>query len=614
MPWILVPFGVKTGRFCILAVYQNHWLMNRPIPALWLTAALLVPLQAFKSPESEAYVLGEAVVYAYPKDYFVRPIGDVLKLSGTFGELRNNHFHSGIDIKSSTGGVGQPVYAAADGYIDRIKVEESGYGNALYIRHPNGYTTVYAHLDRFNADVEAFVRDRQYADERFSVDLLPATGKFAVKAGQEIGKLGNSGSSSGPHLHFEIRNTASGLALNPLLFGLAVADDIPPEVRDMKVYFLREDRSVLHSKSFPVRRLGHGRYGITGDTAYIGAWRVGFGVKTYDQLNGLSNENGVYSIDMFVDGKQVYGWKTEDLSFKETRYLNAHVDYEAKKRQGGWFNRLFLLPGNRLSGYRPTETSGAVPLFKDRPQEVLINILDASGNASEVRFWVRRSADMEVVPAVSYNQELAWNAENMVRYDGFNVRIPKDILYEDVYFRYSTTADKSADVYSPVHHVHEETTPVHGYFDLAIRPLDLPQGLFSKAVVVNCGTQRPVNCGGELRNDGFIHTKVREFGDYCVMIDNTPPKITPIQFAHDMRGKRSLEFKITDNFGTTAQAKGLRYKGTIDGRWVLFSFDAKRDRLTHVFDARTGPGEHVLRLEVTDDRKNKAVFERTFTR
>lgn len=588
--------------------------MIRATPALWLTAALLVPLQAFKNPEPEAHIPGETVVDAYPKDYFVRPIGDVLKLSGTFGELRSNHFHSGIDIKSSTGGVGQPVYAAADGYIDRIKVEESGYGNALYIRHPNGYTTVYAHLDRFNADVEAFVRDRQYAEERFSVDLLPTAGKFAVKAGQEIGKLGNSGSSSGPHLHFEIRNTTSGRALNPLLFGLPVADDIPPEVRDMKVYFLREDRSVLQSKSFPVRRLGQGRYGITGDTADIGAWRVGFGVKTYDQLNGLNNENGVYAIDMFVDGKQVYGWKTEDLSFKETRYLNAHVDYQAKKQQGGWFNRLFLLPGNRLSGYKPTETSGAVPLFKDRPQEVRINILDASGNASEVRFWVRRSADMEAVPAVSYTQELAWNAENVARYDGFYARIPKDVLYEDVYFRYATTTDNSADVYSPVHHVHEETTPAHGYFDLAIRPFDLPQDLSSKAVIVNCGTSRPVNCGGALRSDGFLHTKVREFGDYCVMIDNTPPKITPVQFAYDMRGKRSLEFKITDNFGTTAQAKGLRYKGSIDGRWVLFAFDAKRDRLTHVFDAPTGSGEHVLRLEVTDDRKNKAVFERTFTR
>ncbi|MDX2135594.1 MAG: M23 family metallopeptidase [Saprospiraceae bacterium] len=578
------------------------------------TFAFLLPLAAFKDSEPALRPDAETELGYYPKDYFIRPIGDALRLTGTFGELRNNHFHSGIDIKSSTGGVGQPVYAAADGFVDRIKVEESGYGNALYIKHPNGYTTVYAHLDRFSPEIEAYVRAQQYTQESFEVDLNPADGRFPCGRGQEIGKLGNTGGSTGPHLHFEIRHTASGRVLNPLLFGLPVTDNLPPDIRDMKVYFLAEDRSVLHSKAFPVSKLAAGRYGIAGDTATLGAWRVGFGVKTYDQLNGLKNDNGVYAIELYVDGALTYGWRTDDLSFKETRYLNAHVDYSAKKRYGAWFNRLFVLPGNRLSGYQQTATMGLIALHRDKVQQVLIKVFDASGNASEVRFQVRRSEEIETPPAQSYNQEMPWNTENVVQYDGFYLRLPKGVLYENLLFHYHTTPDNSLKTYSSVHHVHYETTPAHQYFDLALRPYGLPAELQAKAVIAKCDTRKPVNCGGALRSDGMLYTRVRNFGDYCVMVDDVAPTITPVLFSENMRGQEKFVFRITDNFETEAQARNLHYRGAIDGKWVLFEFDAKRDRLSHTFDKNVAPGEHVLRLEVFDDRNNLAVFEKTFTR
>jgi len=588
--------------------------MIRQTAPIWFVFACFFPLTAFKDPGPAPLPDAETELGYYPKDYFMRPIGDALRLTGTFGELRSNHFHSGIDIKSSTGYVGQAVYAAADGFIDRIKVEKGGYGNVLYIKHPNGYTTLYAHLDRFSPEIEAYVRQEQYAKQRFEINLYPPDGKFAVKKGAEIAKLGNSGGSTGPHLHFEIRHSDTGKALNPLLFGLPVTDDIPPDVRDMKLYFLQEDRSVQHSKAFPIRKLSKGKYGIVGDTVNIGAWRVGFGVKTYDQLNGLSNDNGVYAIEMFIDGQLAYGWRMNELDFDETRYMNAHVDFPANKQYGAWFHRLFVLPGNRLSDYDKTETLGLIALYREKPQEVYIKVLDAAGNRSDLRFWVRRSDNMEPLPTPAFNQKLAWNAENEVQFDGISVSMPKGVLYENLLFQYSTTPDPSADVFSPVHHIHRETTPAHRYFDLAIRPNGIPENRLQKAVVVQCGNRKPVNCGGDYRTDGMVHTRVREFGDYNIMVDDVPPFITPIAFDTDMRHKNSMVFRIIDNFETDAQAQSLRYRGTIDGQWVLFEYDAKRDRLTHTFDQRTGPGEHVLRLEVTDDRDNQSVFERTFTR
>ena len=368
---------------------RNNWLKTL------LGAAMVLPALSFDNPSRPAPVPDPEIVAAsYPKDYFMAPVdANPMRLTGTFGELRSDHFHSGIDIDSKTGGVGQPVFAAADGFVDRIRVQASGYGNVLYIRHPNGYSTVYAHLDRFSSEIQKFVRDMQYKRERFEVDLNPADGQFRVKKGQEIGKLGNSGGSTGPHLHFEIRRSGTDKALNPLLFGLPVVDKTPPEIRDMKVYFLNDKREVLAGKPFPVVRRKDGTVGVAGDTVSLGAWRVGFGVKTFDKQTGQRNDNGIFALSLYVDGALTYEWRMDELDFDETRFLNAHVDFAARKRYGAWFHRCFVLPGDRLSNYSRTEALGAIPLSKDKAQKITLKVTDAAGNASSVEdsFGSRRN-------------------------------------------------------------------------------------------------------------------------------------------------------------------------------------------------------------------------------
>ena len=586
--------------------------MRKNIYKALFSGCLLLPCLSFYGPGYES-VQADPITLAehYPKDYFSPPVADAILVTGTFGELRPNHFHSGLDMKSRTGGVGLPVFAAADGYIDQIKVQSDGYGNVMYVKHPNGYTTVYAHLDRFKSDIAALVKETQYKKERFEVTIDLPKDKYKVSRGQEIGKMGNSGGSTGPHLHFEIRS--NGKPLNPLLFGIPVPDTHAPDIRDMKVYHLNERREIIKSAPFPVEKRKDGTYGIKGGAAEmaIGAWRVGLGIKTYDQPDALRNDNGVYALAVYADGQLVYRWSAESFDFDESRYMNAHCDYAANKRYGAWFHRMFVLPGDRLSMYNPTEQMGAIPLSVSKPTDVEVRAMDAAGNTSTVKFRLSRSENMEVADPVAYQYVFPLEQDNSMEINEFSMFMPKGCLYEDLKLKYYNTPDESNDVYSMVHHVHESSTPVHKYFDIGIVPQNVPENLRSKAVIARCSGRKPDNCGGKWKGEKLT-TQIRTFGDYCVMIDQTPPTITPVVFDDDMRRKPAMSFRIGDNFDVTDRADELYWRGTIDGAWVLFEYDSKKNRLTHTFDQRTGAGEHVVRLLVRDDRGNETVWEKKF--
>lgn len=575
--------------------------------------SLLLLVAAFGKPEPTPDPSPEAILALYPKDYFVSPVDDAIKLTGTFGELRPDHFHSGIDIKSKTGGVGQPIFAAAEGFVDRIKVQASGYGNVMYVKHPNGYTTVYAHLDRFAPEIEQFVKEQQYKKESFEVDLQPKDGQFKVRQGQTIGNMGNSGGSTGPHLHFEIRNSATQKGLNPLLFGLPVPDKEAPYIQGLRAYFLSEKREVNLSRDLKIVRKGPGQYGVENDTLQLGAWRIGFGLKAFDQMSGFRNENGIFALSMMIDDQLAYEWRMAELDLEETRYLNAHVDYPAKRKGRGWFQRCFILPGDKLSNYTRTEGMGVVPLYLEKASKVKMKVLDTGGNTSTLEFWVKRSPNMESYVGQPYQYEFRYDTDNKIETADLQLSIPEGVLYETIPFQYRTTQDASSGIYSPVHHLHNTQTPVHRYFDIALRPYAIPEHLKDKAVVAHCGAGRPDNCGGTWKGD-MLAAKARHFGDFCVMIDTIPPKIMPVVFDDDMRRKNSMSFRISDNFDASGAAKGLYFRGTVDGKWVLFEYDKKRDRLTHVFDGRIGAGEHSLRLTVCDDRNNEAVYEGRFVR
>ncbi|HOY17484.1 MAG TPA: M23 family metallopeptidase [Haliscomenobacter sp.] len=567
-----------------------------------LSISLSVLLLAFVLPNDEN---------RYPKDFFAAPVSGQLRLSGTFGELRPDHFHSGIDIK---GGLGVPIYAAGDGEVYCIKINPGGYGSVMYIRHPNGYTTLYAHLSGFSPELARFIEDKQYTAQLFAVELYPEPGRFPVKKGQLVAKMGNTGHSFGPHLHFEIRETATDRSINPLLFGLQVVDNTPPRVHELKLYQLGENQQLAETRRVPLL-IKNGQYSVTGDTLKVKTKQVGLAIKAYDHMDGVNNWNGIYTIELFVDDRRVYQFATEKLDFTETRYINAHVDYEERVSRNSYFHRCFLLPGNALSMYEQVQESGKIVIADKQVRKINIAIKDVAGNTARTQFWLKLDAALVTAAARQYNYLLPYNQPSVINSNDIKLHFPEGTFYEDCYMQYSVVPERSANVFSKVHTLHHTRVPVHRFYNMALKPVNLPDSLRGKAFVAYCSSNGKVtNYGGKWQPDGMLKAEVRTLGEFCIKVDTVPPTITPERFSPVLSKVSSVSFRIRDNFGAAGTVAGLNYRAEIDGQWVLMDYDQKYDRITYRFTPRVVPGPHAFHLEVWDGMGNKRVWDKNFTR
>jgi len=547
----------------------------------------------------------------YPTDYFELPFKRAILLSGTFGELRTGHFHSGIDIKSNNGKAGEEISAAAVGYITRIKVSPSGYGNAIYIAHPNGYTTVYAHLDRFTHEIANYVKDKQYELKRFSVDLYPKPHQFQFKKGQVIGYLGNSGSSSAPHLHFEIRRSSDQVPINPFLFGLSITDNISPEINALQVYYLNDKFEQINLLEYPLIRTASGTYTIT-DTLSEGAWRTGFAIKTIDKMDGVRNRNGIYKLQMQIDDEPHFSFAMDEVPFSKTRFLNAHIDYAARQNKKGYFHRCFKLPGNALNIYSQNNNYGVVKLYSHQTQKISIAVKDIKGNTSTLTFFIKRDSSMYESRSLAAEFSTDYLSSLTIKKPDFNCSIQKGSIYVQKDIEYHVEKP-GHDTYAAIHHIGSEEIPLHKYMTISIKPNGIPSYLADKAYIGRINEDEIISYGGEM-SSGFMTGSVREFGMYTVGMDTITPTIKPIQFNTKMQGLSSMRFSITDNITTSGRARGLRYDAHVDGKWILMEYDAKNDVLTHRFDDRMESGNHELVLKVRDDRNNEAVLRKAFVR
>ena len=546
----------------------------------------------------------------FPQDYFRSPVSTPLRLSGTFGELRPNHFHYGIDIK---GAVGDPLFAAADGYVKRITVQAGGYGKVLYLSHPNGYTTVYAHMDRFADGIEAHVKRRQYEFEQFEVDLVLEAHEFPVLKGDQIGNIGLTGRSFGPHLHFEVRDSKTDTPINPLLFNFNVPDDRAPRLQQLKIYQLSAAGHTVDANTTDLLARGNS-YSVRGDTIHVEGAHTGLALRNYDPMTGVHNKNGIYALELLVEDSLLYSFSMDKLSFKEMLYSNAHLDYEEQVLRQHYFHRAFLLPANRLSIYKTAINQGIIKLAKGQSCDVRLLVQDFEGNQSELAFVLKRGNASVKQEPLGYTYQLVPEQEHLLRTDALEVYFPEGAFYETLYLRYDTTQEHSSGVYSAVHQIHDYKTPVHKRFHLSILPEFLPDSLASKAFIAYCGKgDEIVNCGGSWEG-AFLKTRVRHLGDYSVMVDQIPPTITPISFRYDMRWRNQMSFTIMDNFPSSGQARDLDYYATIDGEWILMEFDAKTNILTHHFEDSLARGEHRLILVVEDSLGNQSVIDEVFNR
>lgn len=526
-------------------------------------------------------------------------------LSGGFGELRNNHFHSGTDFKTQQA-VNKSVLAIEDGYVSRISVSPGGYGLALYLDHPStGHTSVYAHLNSFSKDIADYVKEKQYELESFSVNLYPEANILPVKRGQQIALSGNTGSSGGPHLHFEIRDLKTEDPLDALEFIPAIQDTQKPDLRGIAFYPVR-GKGIINGSENPVRLniskessgnpLGLGRV--------INAWgRIGIGVKAYDRMNGQNNIYGVKYIRLFVDNKQIFSSRINRFSFSETRMLNSFIDFEDWKKRRSFFMKSFVEPGNSLPFYESVN-NGFIDISDEREYNLRYELEDHYGNTMSYQFKINGKPQLLQKPDVCENW-MAWNMSNSHIEMGFTINIPTGNLYSDLCFKYDK--QKTSSYYSDIHKLHDNPVPLHNSADIWIKLDRDSLSNRSNYGIVKINDNGSDSWIGGKYNRGGISTTIRELGDsYAISADTQPPKIAPLS-PENWASQRRIRIRLTDNKSGIAS-----FRGEINGRFVLFTHDSKSSVYTYNFDESRLPKGEKLTLVFTaiDDAGNKSEYSK----
>lgn len=561
-------------------------------------------MQLFKLPLIFLFLCSALLSYS---QQYRNPVTIPAALSGNFGELRNNHFHSGIDFKTQQV-VDKPIVAIEEGYVSRISVSPGGYGLALYIDHPStGHTSVYAHLNSFSKEIADWVKEQQYLQERFSITLYPEPGMFPVKKGEQIALSGNTGSSGGPHLHFEIRDTQTEEPLDALEFIAKIPDTRKPDLQGIAFYPMAE-KGVINGSGHPVK------LNIAKDKAgnpsalpkNIEAWgRIGVAVKAYDRMDGQNNIYGVKHIRLFVDNRQLFSSTVDRYSFADARMINSFIDFEDWRKQKSFFMKSFLEPGNRLPFYE-TENNGYIDIDEERVYHLRYELEDHYGNRLTYNFTV--TGKLQPIPErEECDNRMRWNSYNSCTDTGFQLLISRGNLYDDICFSHSST--RSPNHYSDIHQVNNTPVALHDRAEIWIgMHVDTLQNKQNLGIVriSNNGTESWI--GGEYIHGG-VSAAIRELGDrYAISADTVAPVITPIEETSWASQKR-IRIRLTDN------KSGIRsFRGEINGEFVLFTHDSKSSVYTYRFDEdRIGNGQQQLfTFTATDGAGNRTEYQYSF--
>lgn len=532
-----------------------------------------------------------------------RPFDFPILLSGNFGELRSNHFHSGIDFKTQ-GAEGKPVHAAEAGYVSRISVSPWGYGNGLYLTHPDGTTTVYGHLQRFSPKIAAYVKEQQYAEESFRVDLHLTPEQLPVERGEIVALSGNSGSSGGPHLHFEVRDTETEEVMDPIAyFADHITDTRPPKIQGIMACPVA-GKGVVNGQDRDVElKIVNGKEGRQSLGGTIRAWgEIGFAVKAYDVMDRTSNIYGVREIRLAVDGLVVFQSDLDRFAFDETRYLNSFTDYAEWKKHRSFYMRSFVEPGNRLR-FIESLNRGIITIDELRTYQLTYTLSDAFGNSTRFSFQIQ--GEEQAIPETDTEgtEPFHWGSDNRFGAKAIRLSIPKGNLYNDLDFRYRVIEDSTA--IAATHLLHDEPVALHGACPLSLRlQIDTLENK-QQYGIVRKRKGRLSWIGGMYRN-GWIDGEIKELGTYTIAQDTQAPVITPLNAAGWV-GKQRFQFRLTDNLS------GVKtYRGEIDGQFVLFEMN-NRSVITYTFDPeRLERGKHTLHLRVTDAAGNESSHTHPF--
>lgn len=607
----------------------------------------------------------------YPRNYFRDPLAIPMSLAANFGELRAEHYHMGLDIRTQHR-ENLPVFAAADGYVARVSIAPFGFGQAIYINHPNGYTTVYGHLNHFSPALAAYVHKEQYRHRSWQVYLELPPSLFPVHKGDLIAYSGNTGGSQGPHLHFEIRRTAGDVNLNPLLFGLPVPDNTTPTIQRLAWY----DRSKSVYEQSPhllaVQRNNiheDGRFTISPSLLSVPVTHVSFAIGAFDTQSGSTNPNGIFEAELFMDERPVIGFRMDRISYDNTRNINAHIDYKTRLTGGPFLQQLFFLQGYPLPSIysvpngasdRPADPAavlaagghpldGVLDISDGRSHAIKIEVRDPYGNTSRLQFEIKynpaaftgESVDSPARSVALPAEDVASHAEAAGAYrskrfypgmvdglEGANCSffLGEKSLYDSVTIGtivagYPGSGKTLPGGISPTYAIGAKWIPLlepvlvriqypHAVHagpaagNSVVAPID------TSHVVMVCfnGTDKDIQ--RPEWHDGWASARFREFGDFQLVDDRTPPVITPLQPLQGANLARAhrIAFEVKDDLGALRD-----FTAELDGSWLCFTND-KAKAFIYIFDEHCPPGAHTLKVTAKDVAGNQTTREYHFTR
>ena len=540
----------------------------------------------------------------YPQDYFGNPLEIPVILAGTFAELRSNHFHSGLDIKTQQR-TGLKVLASADGFVSRIKVSHFGYGKALYISHPNGYTTVYAHLQNFAPNIEAYVKKLQYEKESYEIEVFPTPDVLPVTKESLIAYSGNTGGSGGPHLHFEIRDKQER-PINPMLFGIDIKDTTNPIVDAIYAYPLDQNSFVNNSNKKQKLRLiplKNGDY-TTESIEAIGT--IGFGIETFDRQDLAANSNGVYNIQSFVNGNRIFEIDLKSFSFDETQHINQLIDYkhyiEKKERIQKLFkknNPLTILNSDFNNGFLSVEDS-TNSVYK-------IRIADYKNNESWVTINIKGSKNSiaEPKPIKTTPYLVKTDQTTTLKKESITVDFYRDTFYEDFYIDFDVKNDTLL--------LHKDNIPAMKSFNISYDVSNYNNEDINKLYIARLvGYKNNPLYIFTKRNKNSLVASTKTLGKYALATDNSEPTISPINFKNNqwLSNYRFLKVKIDDRDSGISN-----FRATVNEKWILMEYDYKTKTLTYDFnDGVVTDTKNNLKVIVTDNVGNNSTFEALFYR